>query len=510
MQLVFILIAGFFIRLISLDQSLWLDEGTTARVISQYSSADIITRFSPTDFHPPLFYLFMKGWTSLFGFSEYILRMPSVFFSLGTGYVIYLIGKELKGTTIGLWAAALFLFHPLILYYSQEARMYSMVTFFLTGALWCFVKINPVRSSFPRTRESSVESLHNGNLLKGKFIAWIPAFAGMTRRVAGMTRRDAGMTISGHSGLSGIVVKKMHKTPFLWILLFNIFSFLSILTFYGSVFFIGAIYCYLLFKKRYRVFFQLTIGPGLALLIVSPLLIHQLENAKAGLAAVPHWSSVLGKANLKDFSLIFIKFSTGRISFFPKLISTGLGVVSALVTFFFVIKGGLNNKKLLVIFSLPLIFGTVISFYTPLLQYFRFLYLIPVMCLLMVLGTSKNAQKTLLLGVFMAWSLSYVLLPQFHREDWQSLARLIPPKATVVGIPSSLDAFSYYRVDTRIRDIRTKQVLFADELYVIPYTFSLYGVSTNSLSTDYQLKEKKVVRGLELEIWERKTMLSSL
>ena len=68
----------------------------------------------------------------MFGYSEIALRMPSILFSLLTGYVVYLIG--------GIWSAAFFLFNPLIVYYSQEARMYMMVTFFLTASLYYFLK----------------------------------------------------------------------------------------------------------------------------------------------------------------------------------------------------------------------------------------------------------------------------------------------------------------------------------------------------------------------------------
>ena len=115
-KIFFIFFFAFLIRLIALNQSLWLDEAVTANVVKNFDFAQIISKFSPTDFHPPLYYLFMKLWTNFFGYSEIALRMPSVLFSLLTGYVIYLIG--------GIWSAAFFLFNPLIVYYSQEARMY--------------------------------------------------------------------------------------------------------------------------------------------------------------------------------------------------------------------------------------------------------------------------------------------------------------------------------------------------------------------------------------------------
>ena len=44
----------------------------------------------------PLYYLFIN-YGQIFGYSEIALRMPSVLFSLMTGYVVYLIG--------GIWSA---------------------------------------------------------------------------------------------------------------------------------------------------------------------------------------------------------------------------------------------------------------------------------------------------------------------------------------------------------------------------------------------------------------------
>ena len=109
-KVILVFLFAFLIRLIALDQSLWLDEATTAKVIQNYNYSEIITKFSPLDFHPPLYYLFMKFWTNIFGYSEISLRIPSVLFSLMTGYVVYLIG--------GIWSAIFFLFNPLIVYYS--------------------------------------------------------------------------------------------------------------------------------------------------------------------------------------------------------------------------------------------------------------------------------------------------------------------------------------------------------------------------------------------------------
>ena len=252
--LVLIFFLAFLIRLIALNQSLWLDEGTTAKVVQSFGFTQIISGFSPHDFHPPLYYLFMKLWTNFFGYSEIALRMPSVIFSLLTGYVIYKMAKWLNGSIIALWGTIFFLFNPLIIYYSQEARMYMMVTFLLVCGLYFLIKMLQSQNSNVKCQ----------NLFVGLFFS------------------------------------------------------LSLLTFYGSVFLIVAVLIWSLFRKDFKSFFILCFMLCVTCLILSPLLYQQLINAKVSLQIVTNWSLVLGKANLKNLLLIPIKFTSGRISWEPK------------------------------------------------------------------------------------------------------------------------------------------------------------------------------------------------
>ena len=78
-----ILLVALVLRLVSLNQSLWLDEATSALVV-RMSVGDMFARFLPGDFHPPLYYLILKFWVSIFGNSEISLRMPSVIFGVIT------------------------------------------------------------------------------------------------------------------------------------------------------------------------------------------------------------------------------------------------------------------------------------------------------------------------------------------------------------------------------------------------------------------------------------------
>lgn len=437
--LFFVFSTAFLIRLIALDQSLWLDEGVTARVVQTYDFLGILKNFSPFDFHPPLYYFFMKTWVLIFGTSVISLRFPSVIFSLLTGYVVYRIGKKLKSESLGFWAAVFFLFNPLILYYSQEARMYMMATFLLTASFLVFLDL--------------VKRLD----LSGKSLLW-----------------------------------------------FNILTLLSFLTFYGSVFFIWTYYLVLLFKKKYRLLFLSLPGLVIGIASVLPLLYQQVQNSAEALKVVKNWSLVLGRAELKNVLLIPLKFSVGRISFYPKYLYYLISGLGTFFVFYFVLAGSLLKKKTALFFFAPLFFGFIISFFTPLLSYFRFLYVIPVMCILIAIGAKEEWQRVSVTFIFLIFSLAYVLIPGFHREDWGSLASSLPPKAIVYMIPSSADALAYYRKDLRIKDVRNIDGK-ESQIIVIPYTSEIYGLNLKNVMKEfrYQSAKKENYRELTVEYWSR-------
>lgn len=133
-----ILFFGLILRLISINQSLWLDEATTA-LVSKMPIADFFTRFMPADFHPPLYYLIMHYWVSIFGNSEVILRIPSVIFGVLTIYTIYLIAKEIK-LKLPIVPALFLATSGLHIYYSQEARMYAMATWLVSLLVLSFIR----------------------------------------------------------------------------------------------------------------------------------------------------------------------------------------------------------------------------------------------------------------------------------------------------------------------------------------------------------------------------------
>ena len=128
-----ILILSLFLRVTNLNQSLWLDEATSA-IVAKMSLTDFFSKFIVNDFHPPLYYLFLHFWSRVVGFGEVPLRVFSVFVGVLTVYFIYKLGFKLKLKSPET-AALLLATSGLHIYYSQEARMYGLATLFVVMAV---------------------------------------------------------------------------------------------------------------------------------------------------------------------------------------------------------------------------------------------------------------------------------------------------------------------------------------------------------------------------------------
>ena len=139
------IVFAFLLRVISLNQSFWLDEATSGLVVRNFNLGEIVTKFSPGDFHPPLYYLILKIWSYVFGTSEIALRFPSIVFGILTIYLIYKIALLItvhRSQFTAKLAALLLATSGLHIYYSQEARMYSLVTLLVTFLVYLFIKKN--------------------------------------------------------------------------------------------------------------------------------------------------------------------------------------------------------------------------------------------------------------------------------------------------------------------------------------------------------------------------------
>ena len=125
-----IILAAFILRVFRLDfQSLWYDEAFSV-YLAHFDLATITAR-TAADIQPPLYYYLLNLWIALAGDSEFALRFLSLFFGVLTIPLLYVTARRLFNQTAALIAALLATLSPLYIWYSQEARMYTLITFLL-------------------------------------------------------------------------------------------------------------------------------------------------------------------------------------------------------------------------------------------------------------------------------------------------------------------------------------------------------------------------------------------
>ena len=132
-------VVGFFFRFYQLGfNSLWLDEASTYTYASM-SLSGIWQATAGGEFNPPLFY-WMEHVMLFLGNNEVILRFIPALLGGLTVPLVYLVGKEFFDRNVGIIAAAACAFSPFLVYYSQEARAYSVMLFFVVFAMVFFLR----------------------------------------------------------------------------------------------------------------------------------------------------------------------------------------------------------------------------------------------------------------------------------------------------------------------------------------------------------------------------------
>ena len=112
-----------------------------------------------SDTSPPLYYLLLNWWGRTASTSDFAVRLFSALWALAAFPLFWILGERLGGWRAALSAAVLFGLAPPNLYYSVEARMYSM--------LW-FVTLAFI---------SQTVRLHDRGYTPGTLLLWIAAGA---------------------------------------------------------------------------------------------------------------------------------------------------------------------------------------------------------------------------------------------------------------------------------------------------------------------------------------------
>jgi hypothetical protein len=107
--------------------------------VAAHSWKGLLTAVGADSIHPPLFYFLLKLWIAIGNDSLFWVRLLPTLFSTLAIIPVVLLGREFHlrpveiNLTVGLAAI-----HPLLLYYSQHVRMYSLLMLCALTSLWVF------------------------------------------------------------------------------------------------------------------------------------------------------------------------------------------------------------------------------------------------------------------------------------------------------------------------------------------------------------------------------------
>lgn len=386
-MIILILIIGVILRLINLNQSLWLDEAISALASRDFSYLGITFDFLKIDNHPPLFYLLLRLWGQIFGFVDSVLRILSVVIGVSLIFVVYKISFRIsKNNNLAILCASLISMSPLLIYYSQEVRMYILITLLAAIQIWVFLSI----------------------LVASKLWKWI---------------------------LFSLMLCLLFFSDYITVFLFPVFLLYPVIRKDKN----------LLFKILVS-FVPLTI----LFIFWFPTFNEQLIKNKEIVSSLPGWQFIVGGATIKNLAVAWMKFILGRISFEPKIIYYSLVVIGSTPIIFGLYLAVKNIKKDLLIwlwFIVPISLGFLFSFIIPVFNYFRFIYALPPILILSAIGIFKLknelVKKSLIILILITniFGLTiYYLDPSQSRENWKQAVSYIENNST----PEDLVVFEFY------------------------------------------------------------------
>jgi mannosyltransferase len=193
------------LRFATLDlQSFWYDEAYTPVHVLHAGLGATLRAVSHTENTPPLWYVLIWGWSRLWGTGAVALRSLSALAGVLTVPVAWGIGCELVGRRAALVTATLVAVNPLFVWYSQEARVYSLFTLLTALAMLCFLRA----TCEPTTRRLAAFAVAGAlALLTHYFAVFLLAPMCVWLLLAGYrARRHAALGAVGAVGLVGVAL----------------------------------------------------------------------------------------------------------------------------------------------------------------------------------------------------------------------------------------------------------------------------------------------------------------
>jgi len=131
--------------LVGLQQSVWFDEAYSILLAKQ--PVDQLIHLTAVDTHPPFYYLLLKGWAALFGWSELALRSLSVFAAGGAVAIGALLVRRMFGARAALAVLPFVAIAPFLIRYGFEIRMYALASLIGITATYALVRALETKDS---------------------------------------------------------------------------------------------------------------------------------------------------------------------------------------------------------------------------------------------------------------------------------------------------------------------------------------------------------------------------
>ncbi len=447
MSLLIILLA-FLLRLPHLTSSLWLDESIEALAL--------MGRFGPllsyalADYQPPLYHFISYGVTHLLGYSEIVLRLPSLIAALITVYGVMKIAALMGSRRVSLIAGLLAATNPLLIYYAQEGRTYGLTTCFATLSFYFLMRL--LGKEKKQGRIYLGYALMTAGMLWTSYLSWFFLLA---------------------QGLYSLFRKRYD------ILAVQALAALTWLAWLPS------------FIASLRVG-QYTLGTSAA-----------WGQVVGGLA----WKSL--PLTWVKFAIGRISFDNKLLY---GLIVATLAACHAVILrrakpF------TLPQRVLLIWLIPPVILGLSTASVLPVYSYFRVLFVLPSYLLLLSIGLSKLPKLAtyLLLTLNLIFMSIFWFSPRFHHEDWRALtADLEKDPTSQIAFPSHEQnpGLLYYGVDeTRIFE-PSHEPIKTNRIYYVRYAEELFDAEqkgpANLRSAGYTIVSERSYTGIALDIYEKK------
>lgn len=442
-----ILVLALVLRLPLMTQSLWLDEAIEALALMGHKGP--ILEYALKDFQPPLYHFLLLPWTKLLGYSEFVLRTPSLLAGLATVYFTFKLANLLRNQKAAYFAGLLVATNPLLIYYSAEGRTYMLTACFVTASFYYFLSL--LRNPHPSRSSTVLYLLFTALSLWTSYLAWLVIFVQFFYLLLHKEFRLLRYPILAFSSL-------LLWLPSFWHSLRVGLATVSSSPAWGKV--VGGISL-----------------KAIALTWIKPL-IGRISFANRSL-----YAAIVSASSLLHF-LVFSRLKRSRFN--SLLVASLLGTI---------------------------LLASLISLFVPVYSYFRLLFLVPLYLSLLATALSQSPKliSYLVLGSQLVFTGIYLFSPHFHHENWRGLTNYLSAQADgIVAMPSLAQnaPLEYYQLSLPLTEIKNKEILEDSPVFYIRYLEDVFDGNregrANLEESGYTLTKEVSFTSLPLEIYEKK------